>query len=268
MALSDYVKARHMGEKSYRQDMNTGRYPYLPALHEMLRNPGVLKDAKIGLMEIPIRLICGTLTKGRQEAFARNYMPLLDDDSEFAMKWIALLGHQENEGIRDPVKAYEFMGRFYISEGNKRVSVLKYLGQPDILADVVRVLPPDDNGSQEIRIYHEFMKFFACTSVYGIYFTSEGCYQKLAEIYGQNISSRWDEDTITELKSEFYTFSRLYSDHTGNKSAFYYGDVFMIYINLYQHTSLMNDSDGTIRTNLGEIWPSHKSFLQKLKELL
>ncbi len=190
MGIGDYAKARKLGEKSYRQDVSTGRYPYLPALNDMLRNPGILKEEKIGLLEIPIRLICGTLTKGRQEAFAKNYMPLLADDSEFAVKWVNLLAHQENEGIRDPVNAYEFMGRFYISEGNKRVSVLKYLGQPDILADIVRVLPPDDNNSQEAVIYREFMKFFSCTSIYGIYFTAEGCYRKLAEIYGQDTDSR------------------------------------------------------------------------------
>lgn len=267
MALEDYVNARKLGEKSYRYDVSTGRYPYLPALHEMLRNPGILREEKIGLMEIPIRLICGTLTKGRQEAFARNYMPLLADNSEFAMKWINLLSHQENEGIRDPVKAHEFMGRFYIGEGNKRVSVLKYLGQPDILADIVRVLPPDDVDDQEVRIYREFMKFFACTSIYGIYFTAEGCYRKLADMYGQDMATRWSTDAITELKSEYYNFSRLYSEHTGNRSAFYYGDVFMVYVSMYGHAGLMNDTDAVIRENLGRIWPSHKSFLQKLKAL-
>ena len=39
-------------------------------------------------------------------------MPLLKDDSEFAFKWMNLYGIQMNEGIRDPIKVYEFMNRF------------------------------------------------------------------------------------------------------------------------------------------------------------
>ena len=30
--------------------------------------------------------------------------------------------------MREPVQAFEFMNRFYVQEGNKRVSVLKYFG--------------------------------------------------------------------------------------------------------------------------------------------
>lgn len=267
MALEDYEKARKLGEKSYRQDVIKGRYPYLPALYEILKGPAARREEKIGLMEIPIRLICGTLTKGRQEAFAKNYMPLLAPNSEFAMKWINLFAHQANEGIRDPINAYEFLGRFYIAEGNKRVSVMKYIGQPDILADIIRIIPDDSNTSEEVVIYREFMKFFACTSIYGIYFTTEGNYQRLADIYGQDLASAWPEDVRKQLKSEFYTFARLYSEHTGNHSVLFYGDVFMIYIKLYQHSSLLEDSDAVIRDNLEHIWPSHKSFLQKLKAL-
>ena len=264
----DYENARKLGEKSYRHEIVRGRYPYLPALEEILRNRERFKEENVGLCEIPIALICGTLTKGRQEAFAKNYMPLLSADSEFALKWIHLLEYQKNEGIQDPVKAYEFIGRFYISEGNKRVSVLKYLGQPDILADVVRILPPDNSSSKEVRIYYEFLKFFKCTSIYGIYFSAEGYYDKLTDIFGMNLNARWPDEIITNLKSEFYTFSRLYYEHAGENSLMTFGDAFMIYIEAFKPDSLLNDSDDAIRGNLNHIWPEHLSLLDKLKRFL
>ena len=264
----DYENARKLGEKSYRNDIIRGRYPYLPALDDILRNRERFKEENVGLCEIPIALICGTLTKGRQEAFAKNYMPLLSAESEFALKWINLFDYQENEGIRDPVKAYEFMGRFYISEGNKRVSVLKYLKQPDILADVVRVLPAENTESKEIRIYYEFLKFFKCTSIYGIYFSVEGYYDKLAKIFGMNFNSRWPDEAIINLKSEFYTFSRLYSEHIYENSLLMFGDAFMIYVENFEPDSLLNDTDDVIRKNLGEIWPEHLSLLEKLKRFI
>ena len=109
MSQLDYEKARKLGLQSYRHEITRGRYPYLPALDEMLRNRNTLKEENINVCEIPIYLICGTLTKGRQEAFAKNYMPLLSEKSEFASKWINLLSYQENEGITAPVKAHDLL---------------------------------------------------------------------------------------------------------------------------------------------------------------
>ncbi len=266
MSLTDYEKARKLALQSYRHEITRGRYPYLPALDEMLINRSTLKEENIGICEIPIYLICGTLTKGRQESFAKNYMPLLSDESEFAAKWIHVLDYQENEGIQDPVKACEFMGRFYISEGNKRVSVLKYLEQPDILADVIRILPPDNNSSKEAKIYGEFLKFFDCTGIYGIYFSSEGCYSKLAELFKMNLITRWPDDIILSLKSAFYNFSRLYSEHCGGNTALMFGDAFMIYAEKFEPESLLNDSDETIRENLSQIWPGHLNLIARLKK--
>ena len=93
------------------------------------------------MVEIPADRIAGTKAKGRRSAFSRSFMPLLKDDTEFARKWMTLFGIQMTEGIRDPIKVYEFMNRFYVQEGNKRVSVLKYLGATSIWANVTRVVP-------------------------------------------------------------------------------------------------------------------------------
>ena len=82
----------------------------------------------MGTMEIDIDLIAGTRTRGRQNTFATNFMPLPESGSEFSMKWSDLIDSQRAEGIRDPIVVYEFMQRFYVQEGNKRVSVLRYLG--------------------------------------------------------------------------------------------------------------------------------------------
>ena len=44
------------------------------------------------------------------------------------------------EGIREPIKAYEFMNKFYVEEGNKRVSVLNCVGAVSIPGTVTRIL--------------------------------------------------------------------------------------------------------------------------------
>ena len=83
------------------------------------------------------------MSAGRKNALAGNFMPILPADSEFGAKWISLCDAQlGDEGIREPVLCLEYLGRFYVQEGNKRVSVLKSFGAPVIPARVSRLIPP------------------------------------------------------------------------------------------------------------------------------
>ena len=126
MAMTDYTRARKLAQKTYRQDMAEKRYPYLRVLDELLPFAQTVGEQDLGLIEIPIDLIAGTKTAGRTNAFASNFMPLLDETSEFAAKWSVLCDSHIAEGIREPVIACEFMNSYYIIEGNKRVSCLLY----------------------------------------------------------------------------------------------------------------------------------------------
>ena len=50
----------------------------------------------------------GTKTAERSNSFANNFMPLLPERSEFGIKWLNLYNHQVEDGIQDPIVAYEF----------------------------------------------------------------------------------------------------------------------------------------------------------------
>ena len=119
-----YDKFNKLAIKEFRNKTSKGEYPYLWVLDAILAHTDVLKEVDLGLVDIPINLIKGTKTEGRTNAFAANFMPMLPAESEFAMKWVSLYESHLEEGIHDPIKAYEFMNRFYVLEGNKRVSVL------------------------------------------------------------------------------------------------------------------------------------------------
>ena len=86
-------------------------------------------------------------------------MPLLAEDSEFAQKWQKVYSSQLREGIREPVTVYEYINRYYVLEGNKRVSILKYLGAASIYGNVIRLIPERDESNTEISIYYEFLDF-------------------------------------------------------------------------------------------------------------
>ena len=100
-------------------------------------------------------------------------MPILKETSEFAMKWAKLSSSHEKEGIREPIKAYEYMNRFYVLEGNKRVSVMKYYGVVSVPGTVTRIVPKRTND-KENRIYFEFLDFYDLTKINYIWFSEEG----------------------------------------------------------------------------------------------
>lgn len=96
----------------------------------------------LGVMYVPARLIIGTLTEARASSFSADFMPILNERSEFAAKWQAVCDqHLSFEGVKESVSAYEYLGKFYIIEGEKTVSVLRSYGVVYILADVIRIIP-------------------------------------------------------------------------------------------------------------------------------
>ena len=60
MAREDYHNARVAGRKAYRADVQAGRYPYLPALDDMISYSETQGEYPLGRVDIPLNLIVGT----------------------------------------------------------------------------------------------------------------------------------------------------------------------------------------------------------------
>ena len=88
------------------------------------------------------------------------------------------------DGIREPIKAYEYMNRFYVEEGNKRVSVLKFFGAVSIPGQVIRVLP-ERSDSKETEIYYEFLAFYKYSKINFLEFSKKGSYLTLQQVLGK-----------------------------------------------------------------------------------
>ena len=90
MALYDYSRALKAGKKRYQASLSKGEHPYLPVLDDILSYTDIVSEVDIGLVDIPLSRIVGTKTQGRTNAFAGNFMPLMEEHTEFAAKWAAL----------------------------------------------------------------------------------------------------------------------------------------------------------------------------------
>ncbi len=249
----DYLEAKRLGDREYRRCIMQGRYPYLPALDDILDKEGKFAEVAVGVTEIPLDMVVGTKTRGRQQAFADDFMPLMKEGTEFAFKWADLFDAHINEGIRDPIKAYEYMQKFYVLEGNKRVSVLKFNQVPFMSADVIRVLPvkTDDKAN---RIYYEFVEFYKVAPIYYINFSEEGYYARFAETIGQDLEHPWSTEVLQNVKAAFATFNALYKAKGGEKLDITAGDAFLIYLTIYPLDSLLNEATSLLSERLDKLW--------------
>ena len=121
MSISEYEKAKKLGDRAFRADISKGVHPYLPVLDDILTKEDIVGEVSLGLVNIPLDRVIGTSTASRTNTFARNFMPVMDINTEFGLKWSSLCDSHLAEGIHDPIKVYEFMNYYYVIEGNNLI---------------------------------------------------------------------------------------------------------------------------------------------------
>lgn len=249
MALYDYMGALKQGKKQYQSSVMKGEYPYLPVLDEILANTDIVSEVSLGLIDVPLEKIVGTKTQGRTQAFASNFMPLLGEKTEFGAKWAYLYDHQIEEGIHDPIVAYEFMNRYYVQEGNKRVSVLKYVQAYSITASVIRLIPKRSDD-HDIRLYYEFLDFYQVSFNCDVWFSEEGGYQKLLKLMGKAPDEVWDEDTRLYFKGTYDLFSKVFGNSRTEEMEMTASDAFLVYVELFGYEVVRSRTEDQMKKDL------------------
>ncbi len=249
----DYREALRLGQREVAAAPVKNETGTLPVLDELIPPEKAVAGIRLGVTQIPMRLIVGTKTAGRVNAFSPGFMPLLPEDSEFAQKWKSLYCSHISEGIRDPIKVYEYLNRYYVEEGNKRVSVLKYCGAYSIAADVTRIMP-DDDGSEEVKLYLELVEFNRSSKINFIEFSKRGSYHTLVRAMGKSADAAWSDDERADLSSAYYRFENAYQEAGGDKLKSTVGDAMLSYIRVYGYPQLCRDDKAEIRSNLKKMW--------------
>lgn len=252
-SIEDYNKAYKAGKKEYQSRMMRGEVPTLEVLDEILPPKGSYSEVPLGLVQIPADQIVGTRTGGRSSAFAANFMPILRDNTEFAAKWKSLCTSHQNEGIRDPIKAYEYMNKFYVEEGNKRVSVLKYFDAVAIPGIVTRILPPR-TAEKENRIYYEFVDFYNLSGINYTWFTKLGSFARLQAAIGKAPDEIWTDDDKLNFSSVYNRFAAEFEAKGGKKLNITTGDAFLAFIGIYGYESLSEKTTNELRELVIKSW--------------
>lgn len=253
MSVTDYIKAQKLGEKRYQAAVAKGADPYLPVLDELITQSDICGEVNLGLQHISLDRVVGTATSGRTNAFAGNFMPILEYKTEFGTKWSTLSDSHLEEGIHDPIKAYEYMNKFYVIEGNKRVSVLKYFGADSVAAMVIRKVPKRTDDPEN-RIYYEFMDFHKQTRINYCWFTAEGGFDKLREYIGITPADEFDEDMRKDFNSAHLFFEKAFLAKGGAKLSITCEDAMLVFLNVYSYDELKNMGREEVKSCLEKVW--------------
>ena len=255
--LEDYKSALKNGQRAYRACVARGQSPYLAVLDDILVNVNIVAQEPLGLVEIPAESIVGTKTSGRHTAFAPNFMPLLEPDTEFAAKWSNLCDAHLDEGIHTPIIAYEFLNKFYVLEGNKRVSVLKYFDAVKIAGTVTRLIP-EKNDSLENRIYYEFLDFYKLSKVNDVHFSRLGGYAKLQTLVCKASGESWTDDDRLNFAAFYTMFRQQFLVLGGAELDLTAGDAMLVYLSVYRYADACESTPSQMKQNLEKLWDEVK----------
>lgn len=255
--LEDYKNALKSGQRAYRACVARGQSPYLAVLDDILVNVNIVAQEPLGLVEIPAESIVGTKTSGRHTAFAPNFMPLLEPDTEFAGKWSNLCDAHLEEGIHTPIIAYEFLNKFYVQEGNKRVSVLKYFDAVRIAGTVTRLVP-ERNDSLENRIYYEFLDFYKLSKVNDVHFSRLGGYAKLQTLVCKASGESWTDDDRLSFSAFYTMFRQQFLALGGDGLNLTAGDAMLVYLSVYRYADACESTPRQMKQNLEKLWDEVK----------
>ena len=238
--MDNYSRARREGLRVYQAAIQANADPYLPVLEDKVPNLSQLSRLSLGVLTIPLNRVIGSVSQGRSYAFSEGFLPILEGGSEFASKWERLCESVELEGVNQPITALEYMGYYYVIEGNKRTSVMKFLNATDIEADVTRVYPPKSDDPAVVS-YYEYCDFTKETGLYGILFSRPGSYQKLLSLPGVRAGKKWTDDEIASLRKLCHYFTEQYLTQMKDKQVLPCGDAFLTYLTAFGYNEVRDD---------------------------
>ena len=254
IALDEYAQALRQGQKEYRELLMAGLPPHPAVLDEILPENGMENVTDVGLVEIPTERIIGTKSAGRVTAFTASFRPLLDTKSEFHTKWVALCtAHLTDVGITDPILCYEYLGNFYVQEGNKRVSVLRHFDSPRIPGNVKRILPPKSEEPR-IKAYYEFLDFYRSSKLYTIQFRRPGDYAKLQSHMGKKSGDVWTESERRTFNSYFHYFQDAYAATAEKNADILPEEALLLWLELYPFQDLGRLSTSELKKSVAALW--------------
>lgn len=250
----EYTQALKLGLKEEAELKALGRDTNPAVLDELVPNVDKLTVQELGILEIPSERIIGVKSAGRIAAFTPTFKPLLKPETEFAGKWMNLCqAHLSDVGIREPIACYEYLGHFYVQEGNKRVSVLRHFGSPRIPANVKRVMPaPSDDP--EIKAYYEFLEFYKSSKLYTVHYRRPRDYEKLLAKLGKEPGEAWTDDERKLFNARFHYFQDAVAAANTRMDDVLPEEALLLWLDVYKFEDLSAMTTAQLNKSVAALW--------------
>jgi len=229
-ANEEYDRARKRGLKEFALRRARGESGLLPVIHAKREENGVLAVVDQPMRPISLNRIAGTYQASRANSFAHNFMPLLSSDTEFAYKWINLCDAHLQSGIRDPIRVYEYLWKYYVAEGNKRVSVLKYFEASSFEAEIIRLIPQWDENDPAVQRYYTFLAYSKKGVFSDIELSESRKYERLYRIEQRLIA---ELDPALDKPDYNALYTRFEGAYLNTNCTLSLGDAFLEYLHVF-----------------------------------
>jgi hypothetical protein len=142
----DFVRARHRALAGRVVALLRGEGEGLLSFDEVRRASRASGGLRRGRREVEVRRIVGSV--GRHRQFDRNFMPR---KASLRDKWERVDRAFVRGEELPPVSLYKIGDRYFVEDGNHRVSVARYQGVEMIDAEVTELLTPAGGWRPESR---------------------------------------------------------------------------------------------------------------------
>ena len=116
-------------------DSLSGRSSDMPTLDELRGNLPIGGQRTLGLRTIPLQQIVGS--EGRSNDFDRRFQPR---SAHLQERWTRVARAYDQGVALPPITVFKLGERYFVSDGNLRVSVARHRGQDQITAQLVELL--------------------------------------------------------------------------------------------------------------------------------
>lgn len=197
---ASYSQAHNQAKRSVRRAEKESSETCLQQLKFDMDQTQSNDSVELGIIDIPVSQIVGTAVFDEKDLYAPDFMPIASASSPYAAQWCQLyMDYLTDRGWDSPIRCIEYLGRFYVQDGKKRVSVLKAHGAYTTEAIVTRIVPAASED-EKIQRYHEFLRDYQKTGLYQTAFTNPGGLSKLQTALGYEEDHVWsDQDRFSFL---------------------------------------------------------------------
>lgn len=201
-----YSISQNKAKRAVRKAVANGAESTLLLMQSVLDENKIVNKVELGEVNIPVNQIVGVASNEDREYYTADFLPLPSVESGFAEKWTRIyMEHLTDRGLEEPIRCYEYLGKFYVIDGKKRVSVLKADGTIMVKAYVTRIMP-EKSEEDRIRSYYEFVDTFEKTGLYQIAFSQPGKTKAFLNAIGYEQDYVWTDSDRYSFIFNWYSF--------------------------------------------------------------